>query len=56
MTKDEALKRFQQAKQRKHECLAKLEKSMKESYEEKTMFVPLRTYVSLENDICPLRI
>ena len=36
MTKDEALKRFQQAKQRKQESLAKLEKSMKESYEEKT--------------------
>lgn len=36
ITKEEALARFQQAKQRKRERVAKLEKDMKAAYEKKT--------------------
>ena len=36
MTKEEALARFQRAKERKRECVAKLEKDMKATYEKKT--------------------
>lgn len=36
MTKEDIQKRFQKAKQRKRECIAKLEKTMKATYEEKT--------------------
>ena len=34
--KQEALARFQAAKQKKKECLSQLEKDMKQTYEEKT--------------------
>lgn len=35
-TREETLSRFQQAKQRKKDCVDRLEKSMKASYEKKT--------------------
>lgn len=35
-TKKELMERFMKAKQRKRECLARLEKSMKEDYERQT--------------------
>lgn len=36
MTKEEALTRFQQAKQRKHERIVRLERDMKLAYEKET--------------------
>lgn len=36
MTREQAIERFQQAQQRKRECIARLEKSMKETYEKRT--------------------
>ena len=35
-TKEEALARFQQARQKKRDCIARLEKSMKADYEKRT--------------------
>lgn len=36
MTKEEALAKFQAAKKKKSECLAQLEKTMKETYKKRT--------------------
>ena len=36
MDRDATLKRFQMARQRKRDCIARLEKSMKEEYEKRT--------------------
>ena len=38
--KEEALARFQKARQRKRECIARLEKSMKAEYEKRTGKTP----------------
>ncbi|MBR5656329.1 MAG: hypothetical protein IKW98_06570 [Prevotella sp.] len=35
-SKEEALARFLKARQQKRECIARLEKSMKETYEQRT--------------------
>lgn len=35
-TKEDALLRFQKARQKKRECIARLEKSMKDEYEKRT--------------------
>ena len=34
--KEEMLERFQKARQQKRDCIARLEKSMKETYEQRT--------------------
>ena len=39
-TKEEALARFQQARQKKRDCIARLEKSMKADYEKRTGKTP----------------
>lgn len=36
ITQKEALAKFKSAKEKKHECLASLEKSMKETYKQRT--------------------
>lgn len=36
MTREQALERFQKAKQRKHEYISRLEKTMKATYEKQT--------------------
>lgn len=36
ITREEALAKFQAAREKKHECLAQLEKSMKDTYKKRT--------------------
>jgi len=36
MTKEEAMKRFMAAKEKKRQCVARLEEKMKQSYEKQT--------------------